>query len=420
MKKNLLICLLTVFAVLIIPKVTLAAGISVSGGALKYAGDESNVTITASGATFNAFSGTISASGSVKVTACTPGDALWVTKPSGTGSFAGALTSATTSFRIATCHIKASTTGSGSISVSGVQLANKGPIVGTDSGSQSFSPIRKPTPPGAITVTSTSHPDQNTSYEVTTIVLSWDKPTGVTNYSYLLDQTAGTIPPATATNANTTASYDNEAVGTYYFHIRALNGDGWGDATHFKITIKEPDPKIHDDIAKPQNITITKNTDFKNDIESGTVTGFTISGLTLPNYMANIIFSPTITPPEGKLLSVKADANGSFSFIADFPFKAGNYSLTIQGQDNKTLTPISDPIHFEISQRLGGAINILTAADTNTPIIPAKKWFEKINWMYVTAGLTGLVLILAILFVIVIFKNKKAWKKIFSELRIQK
>ena len=407
MQKKFLIALLISFATLILPKLALAAGVSVSGGGLKYPNDTSSVSITASGTTFNAFQGTISSSGAVKITGCTAGDALWVTKPSGAGGFVGALTSSTSSFHIATCSIKATTTGSGSVSVSGVQLANMGPIVGTDGGSVGFNIVRQPTPPGAVTVTSTSHPDQNTAYEATTIVLNWTAPVATTTgYSYLLDQVADTTPPATVTNNNLTVTYPDEAIGTYYFHIRAKNGDGWGSTTNFKITIKEPDPKIVATIAKPSNISVTKNSNFKNNITDGTVTNFTISGTTLPNYMANIIFTPAITPPEGKLLSVKADANGKFNFVVDFPFKADNYSLTVQGQDNKTLTPVSDPVHFEIVQAKGGAINILTAGDTNPPIIPAKKWYEKINYK-ITSLVTASLLIISLALNVVLFIKRR-------------
>jgi len=396
MKKLVFAFILSSFAILVLPKLAFAAGVSVSGGSLKYPGDTSTVSITASGATFNAFQGTISSSGVVKITGCTAGSATWVTQPTGAGSFVGMVTSAVSSFRIATCSIKATAIGSGSVSVSGVDLDNNGSTVGTSGGSTGFDIVRQPTPPGAVTVTSSSHPDQNTAYEATTIILNWTAPVSTTTgYSYLLDQTADTTPPATVTNNNLTVTYPNEPIGTYYFHIRAKNGDGWGSATNFKITIKEPDPKIVATIAKPSNISIIKNSNFQNNITDGTVTNFTISGTTIANYMANIIFTPAITPPEGKILSVKADANGNFNFVVDFPFKAGNYTLTVQGQDNKTLTPVSDPVHFEISQSKGGTINILTASDTNVPVIPPKKWWQKIDYRIV-AGIAGLLFLLSL------------------------
>lgn len=378
MKRNCLKLALITLAILALPKVTHAAGISVSGGSLKYPGDTSSVSITASGTTFNAFQGTISTSGVIKITSCSAGSALWVTQPTGAGGFVGALTSAASSFRIATCSIRATATGSGSVSVSGVQLANSGPIVGTDGGSTGFNIVRQPTPPGTVTVTSSSHPDQNTAYEATTIVLNWTAPaTTTTGYAYLLDQAAATDPGTTIINNNLTATYENQAVGTYYFHIKAKNGDGWGPATHFKVAIKEPDPKVNDTIKKPHDITVAKAAKFTNNIKDGTFSGIIISGITMPNYMANIKLDPLPKLPEGKLLSVKADSAGKFSYTVDFPIPAAEYKLTVQGQDNKTLTPLSDEIKFEISQAKGGAINVLTSADTLPPVIPKLKWYEK-------------------------------------------
>jgi hypothetical protein len=379
-------------AVFVMPKTALAAGISVSGGGTKYVGDNATVTITASGTTFNAFSGSIAVSGAAKIVSCSPGDALWVQKPTGAGSFAGALTNATSSFRIATCTVKGSTTGTGKLTVSGVKLANTGAIVGSDGGSASFTFERKPTPPGTITVTSTSHPDPNTAYEDTTIVLSWDKPTGVTGFAYLIDDQAETTPPSTTTSAETTISYTDKAIGTHYFHIKAINGDGWGPVTHFKIQIKEPDPKIKEDLAKPTVAEIKKAGSYAQNPIEGTISGLVISGTTLPNYMANIKLEPLPKIPDNKIMSAKADESGHFEFVLDFPITAGFYKLTIQGQDNKTLTPLSDPVPFELSLAKGGTITMLTEADTNPPVIPTPKWYERLNWMNVAIVLIILLL----------------------------
>ncbi|MFA7253002.1 MAG: hypothetical protein WC107_00430 [Patescibacteria group bacterium] len=418
MKKIFMGVILLSLSSLWFPEPALAAGISVSGGSPKYVGDQFSVSVMASGATFNAFSGTISSSGSLKIVGCNAGDALWVTKPTGAGSFAGALTTATSSFKIATLTVKAASTGSGSISVSGVQLANKGPIVGTNGGSVSFSIQRRPTPPGSITVASSSHPDPTVSYEITTIELSWDKPSGVTGFSYLLDQAAETVPPASATNSSTSITYDNQAIGTYYFHIRALNGDGWGETTHFKVTIKEPDPKIQEQLQKPHDINARKSDPFTNNIKDGTVSGLLISGYTEPNYMANIKLDPSPTLPENKLMSVKAGLDGKFEFLVDFPIKSGFYRLTIQGQDNKLLTPVSDPVIFEVSQAKGGTVTMLTEEDTNPPIIPEKKWYEKINYPILSGILGGIILIIGIGVLVLYFLRRKEMVKLARSIKI--
>lgn len=420
MKKFTASFIIMAFLAILLPKSAFAAGVSLSSGGAKYAGDEFYVTVTASGTTFNAFSGTISQSGSLKIIGCTAGDALWVNKPTGTGSFAGALTTATSSFKIATLKVRANSTGAGSISVGGVQLANKGPIVGTGGDTVSLTIQRRPTPPGTITVTSSTHPDVNTAYEATTVTLSWDKPAGVTGFSYLLDQVADTTPAASVSSDGTTATYENQAVGVYYFHIRAINGDGWGSTTHFKLTIKEPDPRISDVLAKPSNITVTRADGAINDPLLGTFSGISIKGVTEPNYMANIKLDPMPTLPEGRIFSVKADSLGNFEYLIDFPIKAGFYKLIVQGQDNKTLTPDSDPILFEIALAKGGSINLLSAADENLPVIPKLKWYEKVNYKINLAiyGLAALLFVSLITITLIIIIKKKSFKKLAKSIRI--
>ena len=384
MKKFLSYLALSAITLLTLPTSAFAAGISASNNGAKYVGDTTTVTLTASGATFNAFSGSISASGPIKIVSTSPGDALWVTKPSGTGDFVGAVTNSVTSFRIATLKVQGTGVGTGKISVSGVKLANKGTITGDGGGSTSFSFERKPVPPGSITVSSTTHPDQKNFYEETSATVTWDKPSGVTGFSYLMNDTADTIPEAKVTSADLTMVYDALTIGTHYFHIRAINGDGWGPASHFTINIKEPDPKVKDALTKPSNITVRKASTFINDPLNGTFSGIVISGTTEPNYTANLTLSPLVTLPEGKVLSILSDASGNFEYTIDFPIKAGFYTLTVQGQDVKILTPVSDPLVFEISQAKGGKITMLTKDDELEPIIPPLKWFEKVEWMMVS------------------------------------
>jgi hypothetical protein len=410
MKKLLSYLALSAIMLLTLPTSAFAAGISVSNSGAKYVGDTTTVTITATGATFNAFSGTISTSGPIKIISTSPGDALWVTKPNGTGDFVGAVTSSVTSFRIATLKVQGTGVGTGKISVSGVKLANKGAIAGNDGDSTSFSFERKPVPPGAVTVTSTTHPDQATFYEATSATLTWDKPSGVTGFSYLMNDTADTTPATTVTSADLTMVYDNLTIGTHYFHIRAINGDGWGPASHFTINIKEPDPKIKDALTKPSNISVRKASTFINDPLKGTFSGVVISGTTEPNFTANITLTPAPTLPDGKTLSILSDASGNFEYTIDFPINAGFYTLTVQGQDVKTLTPVSDPLVFEISQAKGGKITMLTKDDELEPIIPPKKWFEKVEWMMVSYAALGVALI-AIGFLVTLWIKIKKRKK---------
>ena len=206
------------------PNFAFAAGTSVSGGGTFTAGQSFSVRVTASGATFNAFQGTITVSGPVSVTSVSyDTSALWIAPPSIGKSFYGALQGKTaTSFTLATIGLKGTSAGSGSVSVSGVNLANAGSSVGTSGGSSSFTIKKAPVVPGAVTVTSTTHPDQNTAYEATSVALAWEKASGVTSFAYTFDEVADTNPSQESQDVSKT--YDNVAVGVHYFHIKAKNG----------------------------------------------------------------------------------------------------------------------------------------------------------------------------------------------------
>jgi hypothetical protein len=409
--KKIISILLTVTSTLYfltIPMSAAAAGIYASGGGNVTVGQTFTVTVDAGGATFNAIEGRISVSGPVSIVSFVAGGATWIAIPANGTHFKGMLVPAVGSLRVATIRLKATGVGSGAVTVSSVRMANDGAEVGTGAGSTSFSVTRAPAPPGAIKVTSSSHPNPAESYEATKIDLSWTKAAGVTAFSYLLDQNAKTTPAAKSTSTNTSASYENQPVGTHYFHIRAQNADGWGSTTHFQINIKEPDAKIDENLSKPRSIKIEKMDNFVNNIEDGTVSGIKISGITEPEYLTKIILTPAPALPEGKKLEVEADENGDFILEMDYFIPAGHYKLTVQGEKEKVLTPVSDEIIFEISQAKGGSINILTEDDINPPksVAETVKASGNYNLILTIAG-SALALGLLTLLIILIRKRKR-------------
>lgn len=423
MKKIVAVIMALMFAVAIMPTNTLAAGgIFASGGGSKTVGQTFSITVAASGADFDSLQGIISVSGSVDIVSFNAGGATWLPgkSPDNGTQFVG-ICSPTSSLTVATIKLKAKAVGSGSVSVSGVKLARNGVVTGTGSGGASFTIERALVVPNAITITSTSHPDPSQAYEVTTIALAWNKDKNVDGFSYLLDQTENTIPPAKTTDANTSVTYENKAVGTYWFHIRAHNSDGWGSTTNFKVNIKEPDAKIDQTLPKPNNIEIKEAAVFSNNIKDGTVSGITISGITKAGYSAKIKLTPAPTIPEGKTMSTVADEQGRFSLLIDFPIAAGFHLLTIQGQKDKVLTPVSDEIRFEISQSKGGKITILIDADTNKPAPePAKKWYQKLgfnrNIAFYILSLLGILILAGICTILYIRKkNNKKFLSLFKK-----
>lgn len=409
MKRIISVLLTSALLLLSVPMHSLAAGgIYASGGGAKTIGQTFTITVTASGATFDTVHGTISISGPVSVVSFSAGSATWISQPTNGGTFDGAyLGQKPTSATIATIKLKANSVGSGAVTVSGVSLLNAGTNVGNGAGSASFSIAKAADLPGTVKVTSSSHPDPATAYDAATIALAWNKDAGVDGFSYLLDQAEGTVPATKITDANTSVTYANQAIGVYFFHIRAHKADGWGTPTNFKITIKEPDAKIDETLSKPSDIKIEKSKDFVNNIKDGLVTGIVISGKTQAGYTAKITLTPAPALPEGKAYEMLADESGNFSLPIDWPIASGRYTMTIQGQKEKVLTPVSDLIIFEISQAKGGSINILTDADINPPkSIVSQVANKKYNWKLISEIVAG-VLVLGLITALIIIRRRK-------------
>ena len=215
-----------------------------------------------------------------------------------------------------------------------------------------------------------------------------------------MDQVADTTPPAKSTSSEITVSYENQAVGTYYFHIRAHKADGWGGTTHFKITIKEPEPKIDETLEKPSEIEVIKADSFENNVTDGTVSGIIIKGKVTAGFDALVKLTPAPTLPEGKVLTITSDAmTGNFEYLIDFPISSGFYKLIVQGQKVKVLTPESDLVRFEISQREGGTIEYINDDDADesavAPLVKGsflQKKYSVMNYLIVTLILAVLTL----------------------------
>lgn len=353
----------------LLPQTALAAGsITPSGGTSVQNGQTFTITVRASGATFDSLQGTISVSGPVSIVSFSAGGATWLPgkAPANNTQFVG-IVSPTSNLTVATIRLKGTKEGSGSVSVSGVRLARSGAEVGNSGGSTKFTITRALVVPGAITVSSATHPDQAIAYEATTIDLSWDKPAGVTGFSYNLDQAAETVPATTVTSADTSAKYENLAIGTYYFHIRALNADGWGPTTHFKITIKEPDPKVDETLAKTTLSSVRLADIYTNDVENGTVAGVVFEGTTVAGFAANVTLLPMPPLPAETKLTSEISTDGTWRLQVDAPIPAGFYTVTAQGQKEKVLTPASDKMRIQISVAEGGTIRLITDADKEKP-----------------------------------------------------
>lgn len=382
-------------------QVLAAGGIYAGGGGNFTVGEKFTITVTAKGVRFNSLEGVISVSGPVEVLGFAPGSAQWVKEPANNQRFVGTfLGGSSDNFTVARITLRGTKEGSGGVSVNGAKLVHEGKIVSTDSGGANFSIGRAPQPPGQIKISSPSHPDQGVAYENRDITLQWDKPAGVSEFSYLLDQSAGTVPATKADGAGTSVSYTGKEIGTYYFHIRAKNGDGWGPASHFKITIKEPDPKINDELTKPVIAAIRKAKNFQTNVSEGTLSGITLYGTGQPDFKLNLNFTPKPGDIPAEAFSTTIDPTGAWQITFDQPLKAGFYTLTAQGQQDKTLTAMSEEVKVELSVAKGGNVQFITAKDvipspTPTPSpspVPVKGLFGNSSTPAILAGLLFAVL----------------------------
>jgi len=89
---------------------------------------------------------------------------------------------------------------------------------------------------GIPPLSSPTHPDENEWYANDDVTFHWSgmsDVSGIAGYSYVLDQTPGTVPNTTIDTANTSRSYPDFAGGTWCFHVRAVDNVGnWGATAH--------------------------------------------------------------------------------------------------------------------------------------------------------------------------------------------
>ena len=146
---------------------------------------------------------------------------------------------------IATLTFRAKKTGTGVLRFVGETQTYLNDGNGTEALSNTFSGVYTlvlPPPEGPI-VSSTTHPDQNTWYPRSDLVLNWENDFDSDDaYSYILDDQPTTIPDNTPEDNRKTLTYRDLDDGTHYFHIKALRDGIWGGVTHFAINIDKSEP----------------------------------------------------------------------------------------------------------------------------------------------------------------------------------
>lgn len=193
---------------------------------------------------------------------------LWVQEPSfsnaqGAVNFEGIVLNpgyTGSNGKILTINFKVKAAGSGTLSfTSGSVLANDGQGTNIVSGlsSANFSlvatiapgvpetsaPVPATNTPSAPVVSSTSHPDQTKWYSNVDPTFAWSLPRGTTGVNVLANREPNADPGNRSDGVMTSYTFNDVDPGTWYFHIKFQNNEGWGAVTHFVFNIDTEQPE---------------------------------------------------------------------------------------------------------------------------------------------------------------------------------
>jgi len=96
------------------------------------------------------------------------------------------------------------------------------------------------------TISSPTHPDQESWYSDNNPSFSWTAPadvSGIAGYSYVLDHSPSTFPDKIVDTVYNSESFIDLSDGTWYFHVRAEDNYGnWGPPGHYRVQIDTTQP----------------------------------------------------------------------------------------------------------------------------------------------------------------------------------
>lgn len=96
--------------------------------------------------------------------------------------------------------------------------------------------------PDAPVVISSTHPESGKWYNNPNVDLRWEVPSDVSAASTLVSSNPNSIPTVTYSPPIANKKLANLEDGTWYFHVRLKNKNGWGAVRHFKIQIDTVPP----------------------------------------------------------------------------------------------------------------------------------------------------------------------------------
>ena len=95
-----------------------------------------------------------------------------------------------------------------------------------------------------VVVFSETHPSEGKWYNNNNAVVSWQVTSGVTGFSFVLDNKPFTVPDNIIDSNENTKYYENLSSGLWYFHIKSLKNNAWGTTGHFILKIDTVPPNL--------------------------------------------------------------------------------------------------------------------------------------------------------------------------------
>lgn len=91
-------------------------------------------------------------------------------------------------------------------------------------------------------ISSPTHPDSNKWYNNSDPVFKWDLPAGALAVKIQYDKNPNSDPSVVYNTPISQKQLNGLSDGTYYFHLRIKNKNGWGAASHFKFNVDTTPP----------------------------------------------------------------------------------------------------------------------------------------------------------------------------------
>jgi len=102
-------------------------------------------------------------------------------------------------------------------------------------------------------VFSPTHPNSNVWYSDSSPAFSWEKESGVTDFSWSFDQNPSKRPDGISEGNQNQVSFPDISDGIWYFHLRQKKQGVWGKTSHVQVLVDTNPPKEFDPEVKSYN-----------------------------------------------------------------------------------------------------------------------------------------------------------------------